>query len=189
MYLFIGLGNPGPQYAKNRHNVGFLILDEIRQSYGFSAEKPKFNGLISEGLIDGHKVILFKPMTYMNKSGGPAAQLSNFYSVPLNHIFVFHDDLDLELGRIKIKQGGGAGGHNGLKSLDGHVGKDYWRVRIGIDRPEFQEDVASYVLKDFSKGERGVLDTVLPLVADECHLLLGSNPNDLPSKVMQDLKR
>ena len=187
MYLFVGLGNPGPQYANNRHNIGFMAIDEIIDSYGFSPEKAKFGGVYSEGHIDQHKVICFKPLTYMNKSGIPTAQIASFYKIPLDHIFVFHDDLDLVDSKVRVKQGGGSGGHNGLKSLDFHLGNDYWRVRIGIDHPGSKEQVTGYVLQNFSKLEMAWVASLVDAMADEAHLLISGNPNNFTSKVMQDL--
>ena len=188
MYLFVGLGNPGPQYENNRHNIGFMAIDEIIRSYGFSAEKPKYGGAASEGFIDTHKIICFKPLTFMNKSGIPTSQIANFYKIHLENVFVFHDDLDLAPGKIRVKRGGGAGGHNGLKSIDSHMGKDYWRVRLGIDHPGHKDRVSGYVLQNFSKAEMQWVVPLVQAVADEAHLLLGDEPNDFTAKVMSDLK-
>lgn len=187
MYLFVGLGNPGPQYAKNRHNVGFLCIDEIRSSFGFGPEKNKHRGLVSEGVIEGHKVLTLKPLTYMNRSGGSVAEVVQFYKIPLDHIFVFHDDLDLLPGKIRVKRGGGHGGHNGLRDMDAHVGQDYWRVRIGIGHPGDKNQVSSYVLHDFAKSDQSWLSPLLEAVADEAHLLLGSDPQKYAAKLMMDV--
>ncbi len=187
MYLFVGLGNPGGEYTKNRHNVGFMCVDEILKSYGFSTEKSKFSGLLSEGHIDHEKIFVFKPLAYMNRSGHPVAETAKFYKIPTEHIFVFHDDLDLAPGKVRVKQGGGHGGHNGLRDLDAHLGKPYWRVRIGIGRPLHKEDVSPYVLSNFSKEDHVWLDPLLPAIADEAHLLCQSNPEDFAAKIMQML--
>jgi len=186
MYLLIGLGNPGREYANHRHNVGFMCLDEIRQSYGFPPEKAKFSGLLTEGQVDHQKVYLFKPLTYMNRSGGPVAEAARFFKISPDHIVVFHDDLDLMPGKVRVKQGGGHGGHNGLRDLDAHLGPQYWRVRIGIGRPLHKEGVISYVLSNFSKEDHKWLDGLLPLLADELDLLLTSSPQDYGAKIMTE---
>ncbi len=186
MYLFVGLGNPGREYAHHRHNVGFMCLDEIRQSYGFPPEKAKFSGLLTEGQVDHQKVYLFKPLTYMNRSGGPVNEAARFFKIPPDHIIVFHDDLDLAPGKVRVKQGGGHGGHNGLRDLDAHLGPQYWRVRIGIGRPLHKEGVTPYVLSNFSKEDHGWLDFLLPLLADEVHLLLTASPQEYGAKIMTE---
>lgn len=185
MYLFVGLGNPGREYEHNRHNVGFMCMDEIHKSYGFSPEKSKFSGLLSEGQVDHQKVYLLKPLSYMNRSGKSVGDTSRFYKISPEHIFVFHDDLDLAPGKVRVKRGGGHGGHNGLKDIDAHIGLQYWRVRIGIGRPLHKEGVSSYVLSDFSKKDHEWLDPLLTLLADEAHLLLNTSPQDYGAKIMQ----
>ena len=187
MYLLVGLGNPGSEYAQNRHNVGFMCMDEIRNSYGLPSEKTKFSGFLTEGPVDGQKVLLFKPLTYMNRSGRAVAEAARFYKILPDHIIVFHDDLDLLPGKIRLKQGGGHGGHNGLKDLDAHLGKDYWRLRIGIGRPHHQGEVTSYVLSDFSKQDHTWLDPLVVDLADELHLLLSDKKEEYVSKIMQAL--
>lgn len=187
MYLFIGLGNPGTEYAKNRHNVGFMCLDEIRTSYGFPPEKAKFSGLLTEGAIDQQKVYLFKPLAYMNRSGRPTAEAARFFKIPPEHIIVFHDDLDLPPGEVRVKQGGGHGGHNGLRDLDAHLGKSYWRVRIGIGRPDHKDQVSPYVLSDFSKADKVWLDPLLVTLADEAQVLLTETPQDYATQVMKEM--
>jgi PTH1 family peptidyl-tRNA hydrolase len=185
MYLLVGLGNPGSDYTKNRHNVGFMCVDEIQKSYGFSAEKTKFSGLLSEGHIDGEKAYTFKPLAYMNRSGRPVAEAARFFKISPEHIIVFHDDLDLMPGKVRVKQGGGHGGHNGLRDLDAHLGPLYWRVRIGIGRPLHKDAVSSYVLSNFSKEDHKWLDFLLPLLADEVQFLFTSSPEQYTAKVMQ----
>ena len=187
MYLFVGLGNPGLEYAKNRHNVGFMCIDEIRQSYGFPPEKAKFSGLLTEGQVDGEKVFLFKPLAFMNRSGKPVGDVARFYKIPPENIIAFHDDLDLAPGKIRVKKGGSHAGHNGLKDLDAHIGQQYWRVRIGIGRPLHKGAVSSHVLSDFSKEDHTWLDPLLTLLADEVHLLFSSNPDEYTAKIMQQL--
>jgi PTH1 family peptidyl-tRNA hydrolase len=187
MYLLVGLGNPGREYAQHRHNVGFMCSEEILKSYGFPPEKTKFSGHLTEGYIDHKKAYLFKPLTYMNRSGRAVMDVARFFKIPSDHIIVFHDDLDLAPGKIRVKQGGGHGGHNGLRDLDAHIGPAYWRVRIGIGRPLHKEAVMSYVLSNFSKEEHVWLDPLLSLLADEVHLLLTHSPEDYAAKVMQIL--
>ena len=136
MFLLAGLGNPGYNYAMNRHNVGFMAVDLIAVSYGFPAWKKKTTYIQTTGQIDRNKTILLKPQSYMNKSGPPVAEIARFHKIPVDHIFVFHDEIDLAAGRVRVKQGGGHGGHNGLRDIDQHLGQDYWRIRIGIGRPE-----------------------------------------------------
>lgn len=187
MYLLVGLGNPGREYTNNRHNVGFMCIDEILKSYGFPPEKTKFSGFLTEGHIDSEKVHLFKPLTFMNRSGRAVGETARFFKVPPEHVIVFHDDLDLAPGKVRVKQGGSHAGHNGLKDLDVHIGAQYWRVRIGIGRPLHKGAVSSYVLSDFSKEEHVWLDPLLSLLADEVHLLLTTNPEEFANKVMQIL--
>lgn len=149
--VFVGLGNPGPSYAYNRHNIGFIAVDFLAQD--FSPYKPKFNGLLSEGVLRNEKIYFFKPTTYMNLSGQAVVQLLNFYQIPLDSVCVIHDDLALDFMDIRLKVGGGHAGHNGLKSLDSCIGKDYHRLRLGIGHPGHKDLVSDYVLSNFSKNE------------------------------------
>lgn len=178
MLLIIGLGNPGKEYENTRHNIGFMIADSISRQYNFSSNKIKFHSDLSEGIISGHKVLLQKPLTYMNRSGGPVAQTTHFLKTPIENIIVFHDDLDLAVGKIRIKTGGGNGGHNGLKDIDAHIGKEYKRVRIGIGHPGDRNAVADYVLHKFSKEERPLIDNIVDNIAKNIGILLDGN-NDL----------
>lgn len=171
MFILVGLGNPGDTYARTRHNVGFMAIDHLAAEHGFSPFRLKFSSLVAEGTLGGHKVLLCKPQTFMNLSGRAVREILNFYKIPLTSLYVFHDDLDLEPNRIKIKQGGGSGGHNGLTSLDSLVGKDYWRIRIGIGHPGHRDLVTPYVLGPFSKNEHReveeMLSTLSPLVLEK----------------------
>lgn len=170
--LLIGLGNPGKDYAANRHNIGFMAIDALHEKYGTKPQGKKFSGIVSEADIDGAKVLLFKPMTYMNLSGEPALQLAQFFKIPLSNITVFHDELDLPLAKVRVKRGGGAGGHNGLKSLDANIGQDYRRVRLGIGHPGDKDMVSDYVLADFAKPEKPAVEKLLDDVVKHVALLL-----------------
>lgn len=164
-------------------------MDEIRSSYGFPSEKAKFSGFLAEGKVDSTKAYLFKPLAYINRSGRPVAEAARFFKIPPENIIVFHDDLELAPGKVRVKQGGGHAGHNGLKDLDAHLGTGYWRVRIGIGRPLHKEAVSSYVLSDFSKEDHKWLNPLLQLMADELHLLFTSSPEQFTAKVMHTLSQ
>lgn len=189
MYLIVGLGNPGNKYEKNRHNVGFMAMDEIADDYGFSDFRNKFQGLYSEGRIGGQKVGLLKPETYMNESGRSVQAAAKFYKIDADHIFVFHDELDLEPGKMRVRKGGGNAGHNGLKSIQAHLGTpDYWRIRVGIGHPGEKNKVSGYVLSDFAKVDQIWLESLLPALSKHTSLLLGGNDGDFMSKVAMDAK-
>ena len=185
MFLFTGLGNPGQNHAMNRHNVGFMAVDLLADSYDFPAWQKKAAWLQTNGQIDRSKIILLKPQSYMNKSGLPVAEVARFHRIPTNHIFVFHDELDLAAGRVRVKQGGGHGGHNGLRDIDRHLGQDYWRVRIGIGRPDNAVmDVKSWVLADFTKTETsGWLPNLLGAIRDELPRLTTNDDSGFMSRV------
>ena len=153
MKLFVGLGNPGPSYKLNRHNIGFLFIEALARAYNFSDFKTKNKARYAEGKIDGQKCLIILPQTYMNLSGEAVTLFKQFHKIDLSDIIVFHDELDLPAGKIRVKRGGGAGGHNGLKSLDQYIGADYWRVRIGVGRPPEGWESADYVLSNFSAEE------------------------------------
>lgn len=180
MFVLVGLGNPGAKYALNRHNIGFMAIDTIADSYRFPPFKSKFSAMLSEGMIGEHKVVLCKPMTFMNLSGQSVGELIRYYKVTPDQVYVIHDDLDLEPGLIKVKIGGGNGGHNGLKSLDQHLGKDYWRVRLGIGHPGKSAGstdlIASYVLSNFSHSDEDWLTDILRIICEEADSLFGSDP-------------
>ena len=173
MFLFVGLGNIGNEYENTRHNTGFLAVDSIIKESSFVENGKKFHSQIWTGRINCEKGIIIKPQTYMNKSGIAVSEVANFYKIPLDKIFVFQDDLDLKLGKVKVKTGGGSAGHNGIKSIDEMIGKDYNRVRIGIDRPQFG-DVVNYVLKKFTEDERIVLENSFIKIANNANLLLNN---------------
>ncbi len=165
MLLFVGLGNPGSKYDNNRHNIGFMAVDGIVHRHNFSAPKSRFQGLTSEGRLGTRKILVLKPATYMNLSGQSVSEASRFYKIPPENIYVFHDDLDIPAGKIKFKTGGGHGGHNGLRSIDQHIGKEYHRIRMGIGHPGDKDRVHGHVLGDFAKSDQVWLDPLLDAVA------------------------
>jgi PTH1 family peptidyl-tRNA hydrolase len=173
MYLIVGLGNPGTEYRFHRHNVGFLMVDILHQAYGTTEfQKNKWNGLTAEGIINEHTVLFLKPQTYMNLSGPAVSGIANFYKIPLDHIIVIHDELDIPPAEIRFKKGGGNGGHNGLKSIDAHLGKDYWRLRIGIGHPGIKELVSGYVLTNLPQKELPLYDELFFQIRKNFYLLL-----------------
>lgn len=183
MYVIAGLGNPGVQYSLNRHNVGYMAVDVIANQHNFSPFKVKFNAQISEGKIGFHKVILCKPITFMNRSGQPITELLKFYKVPLQQLYVIHDDLDLLPGTIKVKKGGGHGGHNGLRSIDACLGQDYWRLRLGIGHPGFKNAVSSYVLGNFKSSDEEWLTDLLSAIAQEIDSLFEIDPGQWLTRI------
>jgi PTH1 family peptidyl-tRNA hydrolase len=184
MLLWVGLGNPEPGMARNRHNIGFMAVDTIAIKYGFSPWRQRFKGLVSEGSVAGEKILALKPQTYMNESGVSVQQASAFYKLAPDVITAFHDELDLVPGKVRVKRGGGAAGHNGLRSMDRILGtQDYWRVRLGIGHPGQKERVLGHVLSDFMKEDREWLLPVLDAVADAAPLLVQGKPEDFMTKV------
>jgi peptidyl-tRNA hydrolase, PTH1 family len=161
MKLFVGLGNPGAKYAGNRHNIGFMAVDRIAADHGFSPWRKAFQGLVSEGRLGTEKVALLKPETFMNLSGQSVQGAMAFWKLPLTDVTVFHDELDLAPGKMRLKQGGGHAGHNGLRSIHGHLGEGYARVRLGIGHPGHKDAVAAYVLHDFAKADQDWLEDLL----------------------------
>ena len=166
MKIFAGLGNPGGQYAQNRHNIGFMAVDAIADAHQFQPWKARFQGQVAEGRLGGDKVLLLKPATFMNLSGQAVGEAMRFYKLAPADVVVFHDELDLAPGRLKVKTGGGHAGHNGLRSIHAHIGEAYARVRMGIGHPGRKELVSGYVLHDFAKADADWLDDVLRGVAD-----------------------
>ena len=166
MRLFVGLGNPGDKYAGNRHNIGFMALDRIAEDHGFSPWRSKFQGEVSEGKFGSDKVILLKPMTFMNKSGQSVGEAMRFYKLDSTDITVLHDELDLAPGKCRVKAGGGHAGHNGLRSGHQHIGPHYDRVRLGIGHPGHKDAVAGYVLRDFAKADQEWLDDLMRGISD-----------------------
>lgn len=175
MKLFVGLGNPGAKYARNRHNVGFMALDAIADRHRFSAWRRRFHGQTAEGDIDGTRVLLLKPETCMNDSGQAVGEAARFLKIAEADVLVFHDELDLDPGRLKVKIGGGNAGHNGLRSTSAHIGNEYVRVRIGIGHPGSKDAVTHYVLNDFAKAECLWLDPLLDAIAASAGRLAASD--------------
>ena len=167
MKLFVGLGNPGQDYVFNRHNVGFMAVDAIAAAHGFPNWRKRFNGLATEGRLGAEQVLLLKPQTFMNVSGRAAGEAVRFYKLDPADVVVFHDELDLAPGKVRVKTGGGVAGHNGLKSLSAHIGNDYVRVRIGIGHPGQSDRVKRHVLHDFAKSDRAWLEPLLGAIAEE----------------------
>ena len=153
MYLIAGLGNTGKKYTHTRHNVGFIVIDKIITQYKFEKYKESVNSHIFKGKIFEEKVLLMKPMTFMNNSGKAVSEIANFYKIPVNKIFIIHDDIDLSVSRVKVKCGGSDAGHNGIKSIDMHIGKGYYRIRIGVGKPDNFLETKDYVLKKFSNND------------------------------------
>lgn len=175
MQILVGLGNPGAKYAANRHNIGFMALDRIAADHGFGPWKAKFQGQIAEGRLGSERVLLLKPETYMNLSGQSVAAALRFYKGAAEDVTVFHDELDLAPGKVKLKSGGGHAGHNGLRSIHAHLGEAYHRVRLGIGHPGRKELVAAYVLHDFAKADEGWLDDLLRGLSDGAPYLVAGD--------------
>ena len=174
MKLFVGLGNPGAKYAGNRHNIGFMALDAISRDHGFGPWRAKFQGSLSEGNLGAEKVVLLKPETFMNLSGQSVGEALRFYKLAPGDVVVFHDEIDLAPGKLRLKDGGGHAGHNGLRSIHQHIGPDYRRVRMGVGHPGHKDAVAAFVLKDFSKADAEWLDDMLRGISDgAAHLAAG----------------
>lgn len=171
MQLWVGLGNPGPQYALHRHNVGFMALDTLAEVHNFGPVQKKFQGWLQEGRIGTQKVLLLKPATFMNESGRSVGEAMRFYKLGLDALTVFHDELDLAPFKVKIKQGGGTAGHNGLRSIDQHLGADFRRVRLGIGHPGHKDRVTGYVLGNYAKAEQDDLVGMLGAIASEAEWL------------------
>jgi peptidyl-tRNA hydrolase, PTH1 family len=183
-YLLVGLGNPGSSYAGNRHNIGFMAVDRMVSDYQGGKTALKFGGQLSEITVDGRKVYCFKPMGYMNISGVPTSEMARFYKIPLERIIVIHDELDLPLGKLRVKRGGSSGGHNGLKSIDAHMGADYLRMRLGISHPGIKDMVASYVLSDFRKEEAPTVERIINEISRHLPSLLAGDEAGFMNKIV-----
>ncbi len=185
MQLFVGLGNPGAKYARNRHNIGFMAVDAIAADHGFGPWRAKFRGRVAEGVLGGEKVLLLKPETFMNLSGESVAEAARFYKLGPGDVVVFHDELDLAPGKLRVKRGGGHAGHNGLRSIHAHLGAEYARVRLGIGHPGHKDRVSGYVLQDFAKADAGWLDDLMRGISDGAPWLAQGKPDRFQNAVAQ----
>jgi len=187
MRLLVGLGNPGPRHARNRHNIGFMAVDEIVRRHAFGPWRARFQGRVAEGRIGAEKLLALEPQTYMNETGRAVGEALRFYKLDPEQVIVLHDEIDLKSGKVKVKQGGGPGGHNGLRSVDAHIGRDYWRVRLGVGHPGDKDLVHDHVLHDFAKADEAWLGKLLDAVAAELPVLLAGDELAFMSKVNQAL--
>jgi len=178
MLLLVGLGNPGPKYERNRHNIGFIAVDEIVRRHSFAAWRGRFQALTAEGHFRGEKVMAMKPTTFMNESGRAVGEAARFFKLAPEDVVVLHDELDLAFGKVRIKQGGGHAGHNGLRSIDAHLGKNYTRIRLGIGHPGDKARVHSHVLSDFAKAEESDLSTLIDAIGDAASMLANSGQHN-----------
>jgi PTH1 family peptidyl-tRNA hydrolase len=183
MLLFVGLGNPGPRYVGNRHNVGFMAAQAIARRHNISPWRRRFQGVAAEGPLGGERVLLLLPGTFMNESGRAVAEAAHFYKLDLSEIIVIHDEIDLAPGKLRVKTGGGIAGHNGLRSISAHVGNDYRRVRIGVGHPGDKDLVHAYVLNDFAKDERPWVEALCDIIADSAELLVRGEDARFQNKV------
>ena len=183
--LFVGLGNPGEKHKNNRHNVGFMALDCLSSFHKFGRSRTKFLGRTAMGSLDERKLISFKPQTFMNESGRAVREASNFYKIGPERIIVFHDELDLPFGQVRVKKGGGHAGHNGLKSIDENIGTDYFRIRIGISHPGEKEKVTGHVLGDLSKEDAETLQKILTSIAENISTLIEGDEKKFQKNVLQ----
>jgi PTH1 family peptidyl-tRNA hydrolase len=188
MLLFAGLGNPGTKYANNRHNVGFMAADAIARRHSFAPWSKKFQAEIAEGKIGGEKVLLMKPQTFMNLSGQSVGEAMRFYKVEPSAVTVFYDEIELPAGKVRVKVGGGSAGHNGIRSLDQHIGKHYRRVRIGVGHPGVKEMVHGHVLGDFAKSDREWLEVLLDAIAGNAELVAKGDENGFMNKITLALR-
>ena len=186
--LLVGLGNPGPGYAKNRHNVGFMVADAIVRHHGFGPFRSRFEGYAAEGQLGTRKAVILKPLTYMNECGRAVAATARFYKLSPERITVLHDELDLLPGKVRVKRGGGSGGHNGIRSIDAHIGPNYWRVRIGIGHPGDKDLVTDYVLHDFAKADKAWLEPLIDAVAAEIPRLVEGDDAGFMNRISLALK-
>ncbi len=183
MRLVVGLGNPGPGYVFNRHNIGFLAADTLVRRHGFGPWRSRFQGLAAEGEMAGEKLVVLKPETYVNESGRSVAAAAKFYKLPPEQVFVIHDEIDLVPGKVKVKQGGGPAGHNGLRSIDAHLGPLYWRVRLGVGHPGAAELVRYYVLQNFPKEDRPLISKVIEATVQAFPQLIAGDVNGFMNTV------
>ena len=185
MMLLVGLGNPNPNNSNNRHNVGFLIIDAINEKFKLSKQKPKFKGLLTTGKINEQKVFAIKPLTFMNRSGICIKELIEYFKIDVKDVFVFHDDMDIDIGKVKVKFGGSNAGHNGIDSIDKNIGKNYSRIRIGIGRPINNSNSADHVLDNFSIDEKGNVEEVTKNIINSISILINKDLDLFSSKINQ----
>ena len=185
MLLLVGLGNPNVNNANNRHNVGFLVIDAINEKFKLSKQKPKFKGLLTTGKIDDQKVFAIKPLTFMNSSGICIKELIEYFKIDVKDVFVFHDDMDIDIGKVKVKFGGRSAGHNGIDSIDKNIGKNYSRVRIGIGRPKKKSAATDHVLDNFSNDEKGNIEEVTKNITEFLSILINKDLDLFSSKINQ----
>ena len=187
MLLLVGLGNPGPKYERNRHNIGFMAVDEIVHRHGFGSYRARFQSLVAEGVLAGEKVLAVKPTTFMNESGRAVGEAMRFYKLSPADVLVIHDELDLVPGKIRLRKGGGLAGHNGLRSINAHIGPDFPRMRVGIGHPGDKSRVHGHVLSDFAKSESPLIDTIIDAISESADLLASAEHNQFMTKVAQRL--
>ena len=183
MRLLVGLGNPGAKYAHNRHNIGFMVVEEIARRHGFAPWRRRFQGETAEGTLDRERVVLLRPLTFMNDSGRAVQEAANFFKLAADEITVFQDELELPPAKLRVKVGGGIAGHNGLRSISSHIGNDYRRVRLGIGHPGVKELVHGYVLSDFAKDERSWVESLREAIADNAGLLATNRDSTFQNRV------
>ena len=185
MLLLVGLGNPNVNNVSNRHNVGFLAIDAINEKFKLSKQKPKFKGLLTTGKISDQKVFAIKPLTFMNSSGICIKELIEYFKIDVKDVFVFHDDMDIDIGKVKVKFGGSSAGHNGIESIDKNIGKNYSRVRIGIGRPNKNSTGGDHVLDNFSNDEKGNVEEVTKNIIESLSILINKDLDLFSSKINQ----
>ena len=185
MMLLVGLGNPSPNNLNNRHNVGFLVIDSINSKFKLSKQKPKFKGLLTTGQIEEEKIFAIKPLTFMNNSGVAIKELIDYFKIDAKNVIVFHDDMDIDIGKIKVKFGGSSAGHNGIESIDKNIGKNYSRIRIGVGRPKNNSTGAEHVLDNFSNEEKQSIDTVTKNIIASISTLIKKDLDLFSSQVNQ----
>jgi PTH1 family peptidyl-tRNA hydrolase len=187
MLLIAGLGNPGPEYAGHRHNVGFMAVDAIHRRHGFGPWRRRFHAEVAEGMLSGEKVLLLKPLTYMNESGRAVGEAMGFYKLAPADVLVIHDEVDLPPGKLRMKAGGGTAGHNGLRSIGASIGDGFRRMRIGVGHPGVKEMVPHHVLRDFAKADRVWLEPLIDAIADNAPLLAGGKDNTFANRIHETL--
>jgi PTH1 family peptidyl-tRNA hydrolase len=183
MLLLVGLGNPGPKYERNRHNIGFMAVDTIVRRHSFQQDRARFQSICAEGLIAGRKTLAMKPTTFMNESGRAVGEAVRFFKLDPSQIVVIHDEIDLALGKIKAKKGGGHAGHNGLRSITQHIGADFWRIRVGIGHPGEKERVHGHVLSDFAKADEPMVTRILDAICDAAPMIADEDFNGFMTRV------